>query len=74
MQLHEVRFTYGVHTDKFSLSPEDQLLIDDSIKACGYAYAPYSAFKVGVAIRTKDHLICIGWPYIIWCISMGENP
>ncbi len=53
-------FTYSIHDDADSLSAEDQNLIGDSIRACGMAYAPYSDFKVGVAIRTIEGQIIIG--------------
>jgi cytidine deaminase len=36
------------------------VLIDEAVKACDMAYAPYSKFRVGVAIRTNEHKITIG--------------
>lgn len=60
MHHHEVRFTYGIYPDASGLDLEDQFLIKESIRACGSAYAPYSNFRVGVAIRTLDNQITIG--------------
>lgn len=60
MQHHEVRFSYGVHADKQMLPPEDKLLIERAVIACATAYAPYSKFKVGAAIRTTDGEIIVG--------------
>jgi cytidine deaminase len=60
MNVHEVSFSYSIHDDRYSLSSEDQVLIDEAVKACEMAYAPYSKFKVGVAIRTNEHKITIG--------------
>lgn len=60
MQAHEARFSYAVHSTIASLSSADQLLVAESILACGLAYAPYSNFKVGVAIRTTDDKITLG--------------
>ena len=59
MEQREVLFTYK------AIQPEelpgiDQDLIQSAISACQYAYAPYSNFKVGAAIRTDDHLIILG--------------
>lgn len=60
MESKEVRFSYTVYADKHVLSPGDQLLIEQAIAASALAYAPYSKFKVGTAIRTQDGHITIG--------------
>jgi cytidine deaminase len=60
MQNKEVRFSYSVYHDKRLLSADDQLLIDQALIASSLAYAPYSRFKVGAAIRTDDGQITIG--------------
>jgi cytidine deaminase len=58
MSQREVRFSYSVYNDKQLLPTMDQQLIDEAIKAGTMAYAPYSNFKVGAAIRTaKGHII-----------------
>jgi cytidine deaminase len=49
-----------VHDDKASLTVDDQSLIRDAIAAGEMAYAPYSKFRVGVAIRTTDQNIILG--------------
>lgn len=60
MDRREISFSYDVYDDKYALSPQDQSLIDDAVRACDMAYAPYSKFRVGVAIRTTDLKIIIG--------------
>ncbi|HZV68303.1 MAG TPA: cytidine deaminase [Saprospiraceae bacterium] len=60
MHQKEIRFTYSIHSDKDSLSVNDQQLVEQAKQATTMAYAPYSKFKVGVAIRTQDGEITIG--------------
>lgn len=36
------------------MTEEDKALLDEAARVRGFAYAPYSNFKVGAAIRTKD--------------------
>jgi cytidine deaminase len=60
MPPQQYSFSYQVHSHKEELPTEDQLLLDQSAKACHMAYAPYSNFKVGVAIRTIDNTLVIG--------------
>ena len=60
MSLREYTFAYQVHDDNNSLSPADQSLIEISVNACAKAYAPYSDFKVGAAIRTTDQQVIVG--------------
>ena len=42
------------------MSRDDRQLIDQALSACGHAYAPYSDFKVGVAIHTSEGDIVTG--------------
>lgn len=60
MQQKEVRFSYGIYADKQLLPPDDQHLIDQALAATAMAYAPYSQFKVGAAIRTEAGQIIVG--------------
>ncbi|MEP6792701.1 MAG: cytidine deaminase [Saprospiraceae bacterium] len=60
MKQKEVSFSYSIHSDKESLSTNDQHLLDEARLATEMAYAPYSKFKVGAAIRTDDGQITIG--------------
>jgi cytidine deaminase len=60
METREYHFSYQVHPDKTALSAADQELIDASVHAGSQAYAPYSAFKVGAAIRTVDNHVVLG--------------
>lgn len=60
MDIKQFSFSYGTYDDQDLLISEDRLLISESVRACAMAYAPYSNFKVGVAIRTEDGQIIIG--------------
>jgi len=42
------------------LEPEDRELIDAAIQSRSHAYAPYSQFRVGAAVRTLDGRIATG--------------
>lgn len=42
------------------LSAEDQELVNRAIEATGNAYAPYSKFQVGAALRLKNGHVIIG--------------
>ena len=59
MEDREVKFNYKTFQPG-ELSANDQQLIQSAIDACQYAYAPYSNFKVGAAVRTDDQHIVIG--------------
>ena len=60
MSQREVRFIYSVYADKNLLSTEDQQLLSHALSASAMAYAPYSQFKVGAAIRTTEGQITLG--------------
>lgn len=60
MPILEYHFAYQEHADNHALDPSDQDLIEQAKSACGKAYAPYSRFNVGVAIRSVDGRITIG--------------
>ncbi|HHV02944.1 MAG: cytidine deaminase [Bacteroidales bacterium] len=47
-------------TDKDHLDPADALLMDKALKAAGNAYAPYSGFSVGAAVRLENGEILTG--------------
>lgn len=60
MESLQSSFTYQVYKDKRALSSEDQGLINEAVMASQQAYAPYSKFKVGVAIRTTEGKVTTG--------------
>lgn len=60
METRGYQFSYEVYADKHALPAGDQVLIDASAVACAQAYAPYSDFKVGAAIRTVDNEVVVG--------------
>ena len=56
----EISFQYIVHPDRDSLAITDKELLDKANDALNSAYAPYSKFNVGVAIRTIEGNIITG--------------
>ncbi len=60
MELREVKFTYKTYPDRQSMIESDALLLADADSALQAAYAPYSRFKVGVAIRTFEGKVTTG--------------
>ncbi len=60
METRGYQFSYEVYADKRALTAGDQSLIDASAVACEQAYAPYSGFRVGAAIRTIDQDVIAG--------------
>lgn len=60
MVRHDITFSYAVYENKNELTANDQFLVDSAFEATKTAYAPYSDFKVGVAIRTGDLQIVNG--------------
>ena len=51
---------YLQHASVKDLSPADQELVKDAYDAALKAYAPYSNFLVGAALRTKRGVVVIG--------------
>ena len=49
-----------IYPDYRALNPEDVLLFEAARNATGHAYAPYSSFRVGAAIRLSDGNIITG--------------
>jgi len=60
METRGYQFSYKVYADQLGLPAGDQALIDASAVACAQAYAPYSGFRVGAAIRTLDNNVVAG--------------
>lgn len=60
METRGYQFSYKVYADQLELPAGDQALIDASAVACAQAYAPYSGFRVGAAIRTLDNNVVAG--------------
>src|SRR5688572_6952320 len=60
MDQKEISFTYHIYSGKNALSQKDQDLLKEAYHATSLAYAPYSNFKVGVAIRTFDDQVITG--------------
>jgi cytidine deaminase len=49
-----------IFPDLRSMEPEDILLLEAARKATGHAYAPYSNFRVGAAVRLSNGQILSG--------------
>src|SRR5688500_18261999 len=60
MSRKEIRFDYSIYDDRSTFNAGDNLLLDHAFESAQKAYAPYSNFKVGVAIRTNDGQIVTG--------------
>src|SRR5688572_8315964 len=60
MEQRKICFSYNIHSHRSELSEKDRSLLEKAEKAVDLAYAPYSKFKVGVAIRTTDDIIMVG--------------
>ena len=55
-----IEFVYTVHTNAAVLSEADRMLIDEATSAAARAYAPYSRFHVGAALRLADGTVVTG--------------
>jgi cytidine deaminase len=60
MTKKEIQFTYTIHQDEQTLPETDRDLIAQARLVSQKAYAPYSNFKVGAAIRTTSGNIVSG--------------
>ncbi|MBK6564086.1 MAG: cytidine deaminase [Saprospiraceae bacterium] len=54
MEIKKIESSYIIHHGLESLPQVDQNLIAYAITQLDHAYAPYSQFKVGAAVRLKD--------------------
>ena len=56
----EIKIAYTEYTSLDELDPKDRILVESAIEATTSAYAPYSNFKVGAAVRFEDGEIIKG--------------
>ena len=54
METRHLNLDYGYYSDRSELPEEDRHLLEAAAKACSTAYAPYSDFRVGAAVRFDD--------------------
>ena len=54
MEQKEIHITYSQFGSVEEMNAEDRELVSESIKAMGGAYAPYSHFHVGAAVRLSN--------------------
>jgi cytidine deaminase len=59
-ETRNITISYREYHDQQELNPEDQVLIKASEEAARSAYAPYSRFRVGAAIRLESGRIIQG--------------
>jgi cytidine deaminase len=60
MITHTITVKYSEVSGIFQLADEDRTLLKDAWEACESAYAPYSNFHVGAALRLANSLIFRG--------------
>lgn len=60
MEVVKQGFEYKVYQDAQELSFEDRTLMDSAVEQLPKAYAPYSGFHVGAAVRLADDSIFVG--------------
>ena len=60
MQNIDIRITYQEYTTQAELPEEDRSLLQAAIKATRNAYAPYSHFQVGAAVRLANGRVVSG--------------
>lgn len=56
----ELRASFESYESRSELDPMDQELLESATKALKNAYAPYSKFKVGAAVRLENGVIING--------------
>jgi cytidine deaminase len=59
-KIKSIPFTYEVFESRNDLPQDEQTLIDHAIEAAANAYAPYSRYHVGAALRLHGGKIVIG--------------
>ena len=60
MQEHQISFSFTEYASKEELPEADRILLEQAIEARANAYAPYSKFNVGAALRLSNGEITIG--------------
>jgi cytidine deaminase len=60
IRTENINFSYQEVDDPDELGPSDRELLDMARKAAKNAYAPYSGFKVGAALRLESGKIILG--------------
>lgn len=60
MKIRKISFPYREYESIEELEPDDKALVFAAGEAAGKAYAPYSRFKVGAAVRLESGKIITG--------------
>ncbi len=56
----QITISYEEHADESTLSPQDDILLQEARTQVENAYAPYSGFRVGAALRLSDGTVVYG--------------
>lgn len=54
MEILKIKASVRVHENADSLEPEDKALLETAKEQTQHAYAPYSQFRVGAAVRLQN--------------------
>ena len=60
MRKKNITLTYRETSDTSELEKDDKALLDEAINAASKAYAPYSGFRVGAALRLESGMVVKG--------------
>jgi cytidine deaminase len=60
IRINKISFTFNEFDNEEELDPADRELLNSARKAASNAYAPYSGFKVGAAVRLAGGEIILG--------------
>jgi cytidine deaminase len=60
MTEHSIHIAYSEYQSVQELAQQDRLLLSKALEACKSAYAPYSKFYVGAAVRLENGVIVTG--------------
>jgi cytidine deaminase len=60
MKESSIQIPFQIYPDSATLNPEDAILLEAARRATGDAYAPYSKFRVGAAVRLLNGKILSG--------------
>ena len=60
MEIKKLSISFEEYSSPDELKAADRELLEQSMKACELAYAPYSSFRVGAAVRLLNGQVITG--------------
>ncbi|MDW3645878.1 MAG: cytidine deaminase [Bacteroidia bacterium] len=60
MEKKEFKISYQLFSERSQLPQDEQNLLDRAFRSCNFAYAPFSRFRVGVAVLLDGGDIVLG--------------